>query len=348
MQQIIIAKNDAGQRADKFLTKHLIGLPQSLLYKFLRTKKIKLNGKRCEINTRLNEGDVLTLYISDDFFPPKESSGTHRLSHPALTLSKDEIVYEDDNLIIMDKRAGITVHPHTQEETPQQKDGAELYLVDKMLGYLYKSGSYHPEQENSFCPALCNRLDRNTAGLIIGAKTAEALRVMNQKIKDREIKKLYYCEAEGIFQKKNDILSDFLYKDKDTNRVYIFHSREEAKSRFSIRYDDDIKTVITKYKVMGEQKGRSLLLVDLLTGRTHQIRAHLAYYGHPLVGDGKYGKLSASKVSHPGQALYSYSITFTFTTDAGVLNELNGKTFTGKPQPFMLRYGSVFPCDETK
>lgn len=340
MRQQVIEKNDAGQRADKFLCKYLVNVPMSLLYKLLRTKRIKLNGKRCEISTRLNEGDVFSFYISDEFFPPDVSCDTlSRLSHTQLTLAPEEIVYEDEHILIMDKKAGVTVHAGMAGEDCSKNAPNEIYLVDKMLGYLYKSGAYDPTVENSFTPALCNRLDRNTAGLIIGAKSAEALRVMNQKIKDRELTKLYYCEVEGIFEKKSGTLRDFLYKDKKSNRVYIFSSREQAKRKLAVRYDDDIKTVVTKYDVKGERDGNSLVLVDLITGRTHQIRAHLAYYGHPLIGDGKYGNAHERSGGKPKQSLYSYSIAFHFTTDAGALSYLDGKNFVGKAQPFMKKYG---------
>ena len=337
MRQLIVGKNDAGQRADKFLTKTLVNLPKSLLYKFLRTKHIKLNGKKCEANTILNEKDVFTLFISDEFFPLKDIESGTKYARKNLDLSPDDIVFEDENILIIDKKAGITVHPNTEGEKPS-KNGNEIYLTDMMLGYLYKKKEYLPENENSFCPALCNRLDRNTAGLIIAAKNAEALRIMNQKIKDRELKKLYYCETCGIFEKKNATVSDFLYKDKKTNRVYIFHTREEAKRIMKIKYDDDIKTVITKYSVKGENYGNSLVLVDLITGRTHQIRAHLAYLGHPLIGDGKYGKAHSKEKSELMQHLYSYSIEFKFTSDSGILSYLDGKTICGKPQDFMKKY----------
>lgn len=337
MRQLTVGKNDAGQRADKFLTKTLVNLPKSLLYKFLRTKHIKLNGKRCEANTIVNENDVFTLFISDEFFPVKDIDGISKYARKDLDLSREDIAYEDENILIIDKKAGITVHPNTEGEKPS-KNGNEIYLVDMMLGYLYKKKEFCPENENSFCPALCNRLDRNTAGLVIAAKNAESLRIMNQKIKDRELKKLYYCEAEGIFEKKNATISDFLYKDKKTNRVYIFRSREEAKRTMKIKYDDDIKTVITKYSVKGEQNGKSLVLVDLITGRTHQIRAHLAYYGHPLVGDGKYGKVHSKDKNDLMQHLYSYSIEFRFEKDSGILSYLDGKTICGKPCTFMKKY----------
>lgn len=337
MRQLIVQKNDAGQRVDKFLTKTLVNLPKSLMYKFLRTKHIKLNGKRCEANVILNENDVFTLFISDEFFPVKEIDSVSKYARKDLDLSTEDIAYEDENILIIDKKAGITVHPNTEDETPS-KNGNEIYLVDMMIGYLYKKKEYVPENENSFCPALCNRLDRNTAGLVIAAKNAESLRIMNQKIKDRELKKLYYCEADGIFEKKSATISDFLYKDKKSNRVYIFKSKQEAKKAMRIKYDDDIKTVITKYSIKGEKDGKSLVLVDLITGRTHQIRAHLAYYGHPLIGDGKYGKAHSKNKNELMQHLYSYSVEFKFETESGVLSYLNGKTVCGRPQEFMKKY----------
>lgn len=337
MREITVGNNDSNQRVDKFLSKTLVNIPKSLIYKFLRTKRIKLNGKRCEANDKVCEGDIFTFYISDEFFPTKDINGNKKYLLPHLTLSPEEIAYEDENIIVMDKKAGVAVHSGVAEG--QEQKGNEIYLIDKMLGYLYKKSEYCPEIENSFCPALCNRIDRNTAGLVIGAKNAEALRIMNQKIKDRELKKIYFCEVNGIFNIKNATLSDFLYKKSDENRVYIFKSRDEAKQKFKIRYDDDIKTVITKYKVVAEVNDRSLLLVELITGRTHQIRAHLAYYGHPLCGDSKYGKVHSKKESDLHQALYSYSVEFCFKTDSGSLSYLDGKKITGRSQDFMKKYG---------
>jgi 23S rRNA pseudouridine955/2504/2580 synthase len=338
MRQLSVGTNDAGQRVDKFLLKSLVNIPKSLLYKFLRTKKIKLNGKRCEANEMIEVGDLFTLYISDEFFPLKDISGFEKYSLPHLTLDNSEIAYEDNNILVMDKKAGISVHQGSAEGIRQEKS-SEIYLIDKMLGYLYKKGEYTPETENSFCPALCNRIDRNTAGLVIGAKNAEALRIMNQKIKDREMKKMYFCEVNGYFDIKSATLSDYLYKNSSENRVYIFKSKEQAKRTAKVKYDDDIKSVITKYKVMGECDGKSLLQVELVTGRTHQIRAHLAYYGHPLCGDSKYGKVHSKKQSDLHQALYSHSVEFIFSTDSGVLSYLNGKKIEGSSQPFMKKYG---------
>lgn len=337
MRQIKVGPNDANQRVDKFLTKTLVNLSGSLLYKLLRTKRIKLNGKKCEANSKISEGDIFTLYISDEFFPASEISGYEKYALPQYDLSTDEIAYEDENIVIIDKRSGITVHAGELHEQKNSK-GNEIYLADKLIGYLYKKKEYIPENENSFCPSLCNRLDRNTAGLVIAAKNAESLRVMNQKIRDRELKKIYYCEIEGVPDKCSATLSDFHYKDKASNRVYIFKTREKAKSAFKVRYDDDIRTVITKYKVIDSAYDRSLVQIELVTGRTHQIRAHMAFYGHPLIGDSKYGKVHSKDKTDLHQHLYSYSIEFIFSTDAGVLSYLDRKKICGTPKDFMIKY----------
>lgn len=259
-----------------------------------------------------------------------------KYSEPVYNLSQNDIVYEDENILIVDKKQNVTVHPRFDDE--KQETGREIYLVDMIIGYLYKKGEYDPENENSFSPALCNRLDRNTAGLIVAAKNAESLRIMNKKIKDRELKKIYYCEVRGTFEKKSGVLRDFLYKDRSNNKVFIFSSREEAIKKMKIKYADDIKSIVTKYTVCAEKDGRSLLLVELITGRTHQIRAHLAYYGHPIVGDGKYGHVRDKKELRMHQSLYSYSIEFDFSADSGLLSYLNGRKFCGKGAGFMEKY----------
>lgn len=337
MREIKIGPNDANQRVDKFLTKSLVNLSGSLLYKLLRTKRIKLNGKKCEPNVKLRDGDVFTLFISDEFFPAKEIDGYAKYNLPIYNLSPDEIAYEDKNIIVIDKKNGVTVHSGELNEKKNTK-GNEIYLIDKLIGYLYKKKEYVPENENSFTPSLCNRLDRNTAGLVIAAKNAESLRVMNQKIRDREIRKIYYCEVEGGFNKPSATLSDFLYKDKVSNRVYIFKTKEKAKSTFKTRYDDDIKTVVTKYREIDRSVDTSLLEIELVTGRTHQIRAHMAFYGHPLIGDSKYGKVHSKNKTDLHQHLYSYSVEFVFSTDASILSYLDGKKICGIPKEFMTKY----------
>ena len=305
MRTITINKNDAEQRLDKFLTKRFKTMPTSLMYKYIRTKYIKVNGKKCDISTRLHEGDIITLYIKDEFFQAPQYDTYDFLKAPI----KLDIVYEDENIIILNKPAGLLCHPD------------ESYHFDSLLArlqhYLYDKREYDPKSENSFAPSLANRIDRNTGGLVIACKNSESLRILNQKIKDRELKKLYLCVVHGILKKKQGTLTDYLEKNENQNRVYI--SSKPSKTG---------KTIKTGYRVLSEFNNMSLLEVDLLTGRTHQIRAHMAYIGHPLVGDGKYGTNKQNKdTTLKWQALCSYKLIFQFTTDSGMLEYLNGHSF---------------------
>ena len=309
MQILIIKKNDAGQRLDKFLTKAVSGLPASLMYKYIRTKKIKVNRKRCEQKYILQEGDEIQLFIRDEFFssPEKDDGALSRIT------PKLDIVYEDDNIILCNKRPGVLVH-----EDDSAKDNT---LIMHIKAYLYQKGEYDPADEQSFAPALCNRIDRNTGGIVIAAKTAEALRVMNEKIKNDEIRKFYLCAVHGKMPKRADTLTGYLKKNSATNLVTI-----------SDREKDGYKNIITKYKVISENRDTSLLEVELVTGRTHQIRAHMAHIGHPLLGDGKYGINRADKADgYKYQALYSYRLIFNFNND-GALGYLSGKQIALKPE----------------
>ena len=233
MKEFTIGQNDAGQRLDRFLAKAVPLLPASLAQKYIRIKRIKCNGKRIDRDTRLQEGDVLQLYINDEFFDnPREDNAYLTVANPNLN-----IVYEDENILLVDKRPGLAVHPH---------DGAEYgrTLIDHIQSYLYQKREWRPREENAFTPALCNRIDRNTGGIVIAAKTAEALRVMNQKIKDREIDKRYLAIVEGTPKPKEGSLKGYLFKDAQKNRVYVTDTPQPGS-----------KTCQTNYKTLATAAG---------------------------------------------------------------------------------------------
>ncbi len=327
MRTLTVRENDAGQRADKFLSKTLVNLPQSLLYKYFRKKCIKINGVKADSNAVLHVGDVLQLYISDEFFPDADAKKELTFMREGVTLHENEIIYEDSNIIIIDKPQGELVHSSLADEKAKPH---EICLVDRFIGYLYKSGAYDPQNEQSFTTSLCNRLDRNTCGLVIAAKNANALKIMNQKVKNREMTKLYHAVVFGCPQNSNAEMRDFLYKDRAQNRVFVFASRQQAKKALNIKYDDDIKTIVTKYRVIKTNGEKSLLEVDLITGRTHQIRAHLSYIGCPVVGDGKYGINHAKDSKVKYQMLCSHSLQFKFTSDSAELSYLDGMKFESR------------------
>ncbi len=305
MKSFTIEKNDADQRLDKFLTKSCPKLPKALMYKYIRIKRIKVNGKRAEISTRLKLGDTVDMYINDEFFEKKETV------YDFMSASKSiSIVYEDKNIILLNKKVGLLSHPDETEYVDT--------LITRVKRYLFEKGEWHPEEETSFTPALVNRIDRNTSGIVICAKTAEALRVLNQKMKDRELHKIYLCIVHGKMNKEKELLEGYLVKDEKKNKVFVSKKPKES-----------AKLIRTEYKVLGYRDGLSLLEVNLLTGRTHQIRAHLASVGHPLVGDGKYGTNELNKkTGYKKQCLCSHKLIFDFTTDAGGLEYLNKKEFT--------------------
>ncbi len=304
MKSYIIGKNDAGQRLDKYLTKSFPNLPQSMMYKYIRTKRIKINKKRGEISTRLQENDVIDLYINDEFLEQKPEK------YDFLSASKNlDIVYEDENIILLNKKQGLLCHPDDREYVDT--------LISRVKRYLYEKGTYNPKDEQSFVPALVNRIDRNTSGIVIAAKNAQALRILNQKMKDRELHKFYICIVHGRLKNKSGVLKGYLIKNEDKNLVKVYTKEQKGS-----------KEIKTKYKVLKEGKKLSLVEVELLTGRTHQIRSHFASIGNPLLGDGKYGTNEMNKESgYKKQCLCSYKLVFDFKTDAEILEYLNHKEF---------------------
>ena len=280
-------------------------MPKSLMYKGIRTKKIKVNRKRAEIGYILSEGDTVELFISDEFFAENASGDAFMKLTPKL-----DIVYEDENIMLLDKRPGLIVHSDDEEDVNT--------LISHVKAYLYRKGEYNPEDEQSFAPALCNRIDRNTGGIVIAAKNAEALRIMNEKIRNDELSKFYLAAVHGHMPKKADTLHGYLRKDQANNIVDISTVKKPG-----------YKEIITKYRVLDENNSLSLVEVELVTGRTHQIRAHFSSIGHPLLGDGKYGvNRDDKKLLYKLQALYAFRLEFHFRTDSGALSYLNGKSFS--------------------
>ena len=323
MKELEIKSNDAGQRLDRFIGKAVPLLPESLLQKYIRLKRIKLNGKGARRDARLAVGDRVQLYVNDEFFEkPREDNSWLKVGTPRLS-----IVYEDENILLCDKRPGVLCH----------SAGVWDYntLIAHIQAYLAQKGEWKPREEYSFAPALCNRIDRNTGGIVIAAKNAEALRILNDKIRDREIEKYYLCAVQGRPKPASGRLENYLFKDASRNQVYIKQKSEPG-----------ARTAITEYRTLCSSGALSLVECRLLTGRTHQIRAQMAYAGWPLLGDGKYGSERFNKAyDEKGQALYSYRLVFEFPTDAGILNYLRGREFRVEKIDFVEKYFPSFRID---
>ena len=297
MKSFTVTEKDAGTRVDKFIFKTFDKLPKSLMYKEIRKKNIKVNKKRCYPEQVLNTGDVLELYLNDDVLSIKEKF------YDFLRASNDlDILYEDKNIILINKKVGVLCHP----------DGKEYIdnIVARVKKHMYDNKEWSPD-DSTFTPSLANRIDRNTGGIVIACKNSQALKIINEKIKAREIEKYYLTVVHGKMNKKSELLTAYLTKDEKKNLVKVTDKQIEGS-----------KKIITEYKVLDYYPDASLLEVLLHTGRTHQIRAHLAHIDHPLYGDGKYGK----EQGRYRQALYSYRLRFCFN-DENELSYLNGKEF---------------------
>ena len=316
MKELTIRQNDAGQRLDRFVSKAVPLLPESLLQKYIRLKRIKVNGKGAKRDARLQLNDTIQLYINDEFFEkPREENSYLKVGTPRLT-----VVYEDENILLADKKPGVLCH----------SAGVWDYntLIANIQAYLAQKGEWRPREENAFTPALCNRIDRNTRGIVIAAKNAETLRILNEKIRDREIEKFYLCAVRGRPRPGEGKLENVLFKDAKKNQVFVKDKPEPG-----------AKTAVTYYKVLKTKGALSLVECRLGTGRTHQIRVQMANKGWPLVGDGKYGSERFNKdYDEKGQALYSYKLRFDFPTDAGLLNYLRGREFEVEKVDFVEKY----------
>ncbi len=286
MRELIVGKNDAGQRLDKFLKKATVGLPDSLLYKYLRKKCVKVDSKHVtDAAFVLREGMRLCLYMNEAFFVRAEES--------FLTLTpRLSIAYEDENLLVVEKEAGLSCHADEVQK--------EHTLIDHCKAYLYQKGEYDPGAEQSFAPALANRIDRNTTGLVLCAKNAQALRTLSEMIRAHRVKKEYLALVYGTPESPAGRLTQYLLKDETQKKVTVYD-----------RPTPGAKTAITDYRVLKTNGEVSLVSIRLHTGRTHQIRAGFAHIGCPLVGDGKYADLKGrSRYGFKHQALLSHRVSF--------------------------------------
>ena len=307
MRTLIIGPNDAGQRLDKFLLKST-RLPKSLMNKYIRKKRIKRNGARTSFAAFLSEGDEIALYINDEFFPAA--------APPPRSNLKLDIVYEDAHLLLIWKPAGLLVHADAKTKQADTLAGA-------IIAYLADQGSYCPDREHSFTPAVCNRLDRNTEGLIIAAKDAPSLRLINEKIRQGQVEKHYLCQVEGRLFPPQGALHGYIYKDHAANR-----------SRLADTPLPGGKEVRLSYQLLAYDKKAcfSTLDINLLTGRSHQIRVQLAALGHPIRSDRKYGAKSALYPRRPeALALCAYRLYFARSAHNNLLSYLEGQTFTRYP-----------------
>ena len=276
-----------------------------------RENAILLNGQSVHVNTIVHVGDTVSVVLSER---------TPREDLYCANASKPDIVYEDENILLADKKPGVLCHSAGEWSWDT--------LISNIQAYLRQTGEWDPKAENAFTPALCNRIDRNTGGIVIAAKNAEALRILNDKIRGREIEKSYLCVVCGRPKPAVGRLEGYLFKDAVKNQVYVTKKPQPG-----------AKTAVTEYRTLCSARGLSLVECRLLTGRTHQIRAQMAAAGCPLLGDGKYGRERINRTyGETGQMLYSYKLTFTLPTDAGRLEYLRGRTFQVQRVPFAEKY----------
>ena len=317
MREISIQKNEAGQRMDKFLAQYLNKAPKSFFYKMMRKKNIVLNGKKCTGNEKLKQGDSIKLFFSDETIE-KFSAGTY-VTPKKEKINMLPIIYEDEQVLLMNKPVGVL---------SQKAKDSDVSAVEILINYLIETNQLSKEQFRTFHPSICNRLDRNTSGILVAGKTLPALQEMNRFFKERTIAKYYRCLVKGRVIKNEDYIKGYLVKDQKTNKVSITKKKTE-----------EGVPIETEYCVIQSNDEVSLLEVHLITGKTHQIRAHLASIGHPIIGDYKYGDKQINEMYRQeyglkSQLLHAYRLEMPLSD--GSLAYLNDKKFVAElPDKFI-------------